>query len=49
MLLSVARRSCQILEVMLWLTVIPAHVGPTPKPSGGVRLWKTKCGKMEIP
>lgn len=49
MLLSVARCSCQILEVMLWLTVIPARVGPTPKPSGGVCLWKTKCGKMEIP
>lgn len=49
MLLSVAQCSCWILEVMLWLSVILAHVGPAPRPSGGVHLWKAKCGKMEIP
>lgn len=33
MLLSEAQCSCRIPEVMLWLSVIPARVGPAPRPS----------------
>lgn len=36
------------LEVMLWLHVTPAHVGPAPNEFPHIHLWKAKCSMMVI-